>query len=85
MLAAVKTRRSPENEISAGQGLFGETLGEFDQDAPIGRVLDFSKGDDEPQTFDDIQVDFIVAKQLQQFVPGVIGIFDVHRRCSGRR
>jgi hypothetical protein len=81
----VKTCRSPENEISAGPHLFGKTLGKFDQDAPIGRILDFSEGDDEPQPFDNIQVDFIVAKQLQKLVPGVIGIVDVHRSCSGRR
>jgi hypothetical protein len=85
VLATIKPRRSPKNEISASLYLFGETLGEFNQNAPIGRVLDFSKGNDEPQPFDNIQVDFIVAKQLQQLVPGVIGIVDVHRRCSGRR
>jgi hypothetical protein len=60
--AVVKTCRSPENEISAGPYLFGETLGKFDQNAPIGRILDFSEGDDEPQPFDNIEVDFIVAE-----------------------
>jgi hypothetical protein len=74
-----------KTKLARASCLFGETLGEFDQNAPIGRVPDFSEGDDKPQPFDDIQVDFIVAKQLQQFIPGVIGIVDVHRRCSGRR
>jgi len=83
--AAVKTYRSPENEISVDPNLCGETLGKFDQNAPIGRILDFSEGDDEPQPFDNIQVDFIVAEQLQKLVPGVIGIVDVHRSGSGRR
>jgi hypothetical protein len=59
--------------------LLCETLGEFNQNTPIGRILDFSEGDDQPQSFDDVQVDLIVAKQLQQFIPGVIGIVDVHR------
>jgi hypothetical protein len=42
-----------------------EPFGEFDDGAPIGGVLDVSKGNDEPQTFDDVQIDLIVAKQLQ--------------------
>jgi hypothetical protein len=61
-----------------------ETLGQFDQNAPVSRVPDLSEGNDEPQAFDDVQIDLIVAKQLQQFVPGVIGIVDVHRKRSGR-
>jgi hypothetical protein len=69
---------------AAARVYFGETLGKFNQNAPIGRILDFSEGDDEPQPFDDIQVDLILAKQLQQFIPGVIGIVDVHRTRSGR-
>jgi hypothetical protein len=64
--------------------LLREAFGEFDQNTPIGGVADFPEGDDEPQTFDDVQVDFIVAKQLQQFVPGVIGIVNAHRAGSGR-
>jgi hypothetical protein len=71
-------------DLDAGPSLFRETLGEFDQDASVGRIPDFSEGNDEPQSFDNIQIDFIVAKQLQQFVTGVIGIVDVHRKRSGR-
>lgn len=70
--------------ISDGRYLLCETLGEFNQNTPIGGILDFSEGDDEPQPFDDVQIDLIVAKQLQQFIPGVIGIVDVHRARSGR-
>lgn len=64
--------------------LLCETFGEFNQNAPIGRILDFSEGDNETQPFNNIQVDLILAKQLQQFIPGVIGIVDVHRMRSGR-
>ncbi len=48
----------------AGAVLLRETLGQFDQDAPIGRIPDFSKSDDESQALDDVQVDLVVAKQL---------------------
>lgn len=81
---AVETHRSPQKNISDGWYLLCETLGEFDQNAPIGWILDFSEGYDEPQSFDDVQVDLIVAKQLQQLIPGVIGIVDVHRPRSER-
>jgi hypothetical protein len=64
--------------------LLCEPLGQFDQNASIGWVSDFPESDDKPQAFDDVQVDLVVAKQLQQFVPGVIGIIDVHRVRSGR-
>jgi hypothetical protein len=74
-----------KTKLAPVRPLFCEALGELDQDTPIGRIPDFSEGDDEPQPFDNIQVDFIVAKQLQQFVPGVLGIVDIHRGCSGRR
>jgi hypothetical protein len=70
--------------IGAGSALLREALGELDQDAPIGRITDLSECDDEPQSFDRVQVDLIVAQQLQQFVTGVIGIVDVHRKRSGR-
>jgi hypothetical protein len=42
-----------------------EPFGEFDDGAPIGGILDVSKGNDEPQAFDDVQIDLIIAKQLQ--------------------
>ena len=40
-------------------------FGEFDDDAPIGRIFDFSECDDEPQPFDHTLVDLIVPEQLQ--------------------
>jgi hypothetical protein len=70
--------------VGVGPHLLRETLGEFDQNTSIGRIPDFPEGDDEPQPFDNIQVDLVVAKQLQQSIPGVIGIVDVHRAGSGR-
>jgi len=67
-----------------GKTLLREALGEFDQNAPIGRILDLSEGHDEPQSFDHVEINFIVAKQLQQSVPGLIGIINAHRESSGR-
>jgi hypothetical protein len=81
---AINARRSSQDDLNADPCLLCETFCEFDQNTPVGGVLDFSEGDDQPQSFDDIQVDLIVAKQLQQFVPGVIGIVDIHRTRSGR-
>jgi len=82
---AIKMHRSRQHDISGdGWDLLCETLGELNQNAPIGWILDFSEGDDEPQSFDDVQIDLIVAKQLQQLIPGVIGIVDVHRQHSER-
>jgi len=73
-----------EHDIRVGSNLFCQALGEFDQDAPIGRILDLSESDDETQSLDDVQVDLIFAKQLQQSIPGLIGIINVHRTRSGR-
>jgi hypothetical protein len=42
--------------------LLCQALGEFDQNAPIGRVRDFPERHDEPQPFEDIHVDLIVPK-----------------------
>jgi len=42
-----------------------KSLGQFDQGAPVGRILDFLERDDEAQSLDDGQVDLIVLKQLQ--------------------
>jgi len=64
--------------------LLREPLGEFDENTAVGRILDLSKGDDEPQPFDDIQVDLIIPKQLQQLVAGMIGIFNIHNASSGK-
>lgn len=76
-------RGTADKQFRAGL-LFCETLGELDQHPSIGGIPDFPEGNDEPQSFDNIQVDFIVAKQLQQLVSGVIGIVDIHRKRSGR-
>jgi hypothetical protein len=38
----------------ARRRLLRESFGQFDEDAPVARVLDFSKGNDKPQPFDDI-------------------------------
>ena len=34
--------------------LLRESFSQLDEDAPVARILDFAKGDDEPQPFDDI-------------------------------
>jgi hypothetical protein len=46
--SALAALKSSENQPGASPQLLCETLGEFDQNAPIGRVPDFSEGDDEP-------------------------------------
>jgi hypothetical protein len=43
--------------------LLCKPFGEFDEDAPIGLILDFPECDDEPQTFDDVQIDLIIPNQ----------------------
>jgi len=64
------------------QALFRKPFGKFDEDAPVAWIFDFPEGDDEPQSFENIQIDLIILEQLQQFVAGKIGIFNVHRRNS---
>lgn len=56
------SRKSP---LAASQRSLCKSLGQFDQDAAIGRILDFLERDDEAQPFNDVQVDLIVLKQLQ--------------------
>ncbi len=51
--------------VAASRWLFCKSFGEFNEDAPVGGILDFPKGDDEPQPFDNIQVDLIIPEQLQ--------------------
>ena len=68
----------------ARRPLLRKPFGEFDENAPVGRILDFPKGDDEPQPFDNIQIDLTIPKQLHQFVAGKIGIFNVHSKSSRR-
>jgi hypothetical protein len=54
-----------KRERTAGRKLLCQALGKLDQNPPIGRVAYFSKSDDEPQPFDNIQIDLILPKQLQ--------------------
>lgn len=35
-------------QAAAMRRLFGKPFGEFEEDAPVGRILDFPKCDDEP-------------------------------------
>ena len=77
-------RGTADKQFRAGL-LLCETLGELDQHPSIGGIPDFPEGNDEPQSFDNIQIDFIVAKQLQQLVPGMIRIVDIQRKHSGTR
>jgi hypothetical protein len=62
--------------------LLRKSFGEFDEDTPVGGILDLSEGNDKPQSFDNVQIDLIIPKQLQQFVAGMIGIFGVHSQSS---
>jgi hypothetical protein len=66
----------------ASRRLLRQPFSHFDQDAPVGRILDFPEGDDEPQPFDNIQIDLIFPKQLQKLVAGMIGTFNVHNKSS---
>jgi len=50
--------------LAVSQRSFCKSLGQFDEVAPIGWILDFSKRDDEAQPLNDGQVDLIVLKQL---------------------
>ena len=51
-----------------------KSLGQFDENAPIRRILDLVESNYQPQTFSDRQVDLIIPKQLQQFIATMIGI-----------
>ena len=53
------------NVKSPSQRSLCKSLGQFDQDPPIGWILDLLERDDEAQSLDDGQVDLIVPKQLQ--------------------
>jgi hypothetical protein len=55
-------RKSP---LAVSQRSLCKSLGQFDEDASIGWILDFFKRDDETQPLNDGQVDLIVLKQLQ--------------------
>jgi hypothetical protein len=47
-----------------------EPLGKLDQHAPVGRVRYLVECDDEPQAFNDNQIDLIFVEQPQQFFAG---------------
>src|SRR6202048_3141872 len=57
-------------------------FGQFDEHAPIRRILDFSKGNDQPQILNHAQIDLIIPKYLQQFITGIIGIVGAHSKSS---
>jgi len=67
---------------AASQPSLSKPFGQFDEYAPVGRILDFSERNDEPQTFGDGQIDLIVQKQLLQDITGRIGIVRVHNEGS---
>jgi hypothetical protein len=50
-------------QAAAMRRLFGKPFGEFEEDTPVGRILDFPECNDEPQTLDDTQIDLIIANQ----------------------
>jgi hypothetical protein len=68
--------------LAASQRSLRKSLGQFDQDASIGWILDVFKRDDEAQPLNDGQIDLIVLKQLQQFIIGMIGIVRAHSQSS---
>ena len=51
-----------------------KSFGQFDEGAPIRRILDLVESNDQPQTFSDSRVDLMIPKQLQQFIATMIGI-----------
>jgi hypothetical protein len=59
-----------------------KSLGQFDEQASIGRILDFLKCNDQAQTLDNAQIDLMILKQPQQFIAGMIGIVRAHSKGS---
>jgi hypothetical protein len=72
------------HDRTTNRRLICQALGEFNQNASIRRIADFPERNNKAQPLDNIQIDLIVPKQLQQFVRGVIGIVNIHRASSGR-
>jgi hypothetical protein len=68
--------------ITVGPPSLSKPFGQFDEHAPVGRILDFFECNHEPQTFGDGQIDLIVQKQLSQDITGRIGIVRVHNEGS---
>jgi hypothetical protein len=80
-LSAQAVRSRHDKKIELIYASLCESFGKFDKNAPVGRILDFFKRDDEPQTLNDVEVDLILQQQLPQFIDG-IGIFRVHDEGS---
>jgi hypothetical protein len=59
-----------------------EPLGKLDQRAPVGRVRYLVECNDEPQTFNDAQIDLIFPEQPQQPFAGRFGIVCAHIKSS---
>jgi len=55
-----------------------EAFGELDQETAIGRIPDPVEGNDEPQTFNHVQVDVIFAEQAQQLLSRRLAIVCAH-------
>ena len=51
---------------------------EFDQNAPVRSFLDPVEGDDEPQTFDNVQIGMIFLQQAQQLLSRLFAIVCAH-------
>jgi hypothetical protein len=70
------------NDGGSSRRLFCKSLGQLDQHASVGRILDFLKCNDEAQALGDTQIDLTILKQPQQFIAGMIGIVHAHSKGS---
>jgi hypothetical protein len=57
---------------------FGKSFGELDQDAAVGGIRDLVECDDQPQAFENVEVDLIFAEQSQQLVRRWFAIVRAH-------
>jgi hypothetical protein len=55
-----------------------QSFGELDQETTVGRILDPVEGDDEPQTFNHVQIELILAEQAQQLLSRRFAIVCAH-------
>jgi hypothetical protein len=55
-----------------------EAFGELDQEAAVGWIPDPVEGDDQPQTFNHVQVNLIFAEQAQQLLSRRFAIVCAH-------
>jgi hypothetical protein len=72
-------------DVALHRQLFAQPLGELDEHAPVRHILDLVESNNQPQTFDDVEIDLIFAKQPQQFVTGQIGIVRAHKKAPARK